>query len=138
MSANVYKPRGPVVDSQTLAILAATLSTIPTPSAGAMECDVCLVFGTVGGSYGTPTIQCYTSLDGINFLTLGGAITPVVTTGEINSWSIWAPIGTNATVTTSAVSAAAALAFGLLTMFTFACGSGYGTSAPATITMIFR
>jgi len=40
-------------------------------------------------------------------------------------------------VTTATVSSTAALGFGQLTKFTFAC-SAYGTSAPVTVSVIYR
>jgi hypothetical protein len=41
-------------------------------------------------------------------------------------------------LTTSAASSTAALGFGQLTKFTFACSGGYGTSAPVTVSVIYR
>jgi hypothetical protein len=135
-AANVRAPVGFVVDSPTITIAGATANTTSTPTTHAHEAQIQWAFGTVSGTYSTCTVQAKTTYDGTNYLTLGSAASVTVTTGTINAWTIIAQLGTTS-VTTSAVSSTAALGFGQATMFTFACSS-YGTSAPVTITVIYR
>jgi hypothetical protein len=121
----------------TIAGAPATSATQSTP--GVSQAHIEFNFGTVAGSYGTCTVQAKTSYDGVNFLNLGTAASVTATTGTLNAWDICAQAANSGTlaVTVGAVSAAAALGFGQLTEYTFACSS-YGTSAPATIRAIYR
>jgi hypothetical protein len=128
---------GVIVAAPTITIAGATVDTDASPSTGATAAHVQWKFGTVAGSYTTCTAQAKTSYDGTNFLTLGTAVTVTATTGTMNAWTILAQ-GPTTSVTTSAVSATAALGFGQLTKFTFACSGGYGTSAPVTVTAIYQ
>ena len=90
-------------------------------------------FGDLHGLYGAGENQ----LRRRNFLNLGSAAAVTVTTNAVNAWDIYqqAPVTTG--VTTTAVSSTAAAGFGQLTEYTFAC-SAYGTSAPVTITGIYK
>ena len=128
---------GYVLDNPSLTIAGATVTTTPTPTTGATTAHLAWVFGTISGSYTTCTVQTKTSFDGANWLNLGSAATVTVTANAVNAWDIYqqAPVTTG--VTTSAVSNSVALGFGQLTKFTFAC-TGYGTSAPVTITAIYK
>lgn len=135
--ANVQpRPTGVVVDTPTISIAGAAATTTSTPTTTAHEAQVQWTFGSVVGSYGTCTVQANTSYDGVNYLTLGGAVSVTATTGAVNAWTIIEQLGTTS-VTTSSVSATAALGFGQATKFTFAC-STYGTSAPVTVSVIYR
>jgi hypothetical protein len=91
----------------------------------------------VTGNYTTCTAQAKTSYGGSTWLTLGSAVSLTVTTGAVNAWTILEEVGTGS-VTTSAVSSTAALGFGQATKFTFACSGGYGTSAPVTVSVIYK
>jgi hypothetical protein len=82
-------------------------------------------------------VQAKTSYDGVNYLTLGSAVPVTVSTNAVNAWTIIEELGTDS-VTSSAVSSTAALGFGQLTMYTFACSGGYGASAPVTVSVIYR
>lgn len=126
-----------VTDTPAITITTTTADTTATPTTGAHEAQVAWVFGTVVGTYTTCTGQMKTSYDGTNYLTLGTAVTITATTGTTNVWTVLAQAPTT-TVTTSAVSATAALGFGQLTKVTFACSGAYGTSAPVAITTIYR
>ncbi len=130
-------PYGVVTDSPSITIAGATADTTATPTTMAREAQVQWTFGTVAGSYTTCNVQMKTSYDGTNYLTLGSAVTVTATTGTVNAFTILEQAPTT-TVTTSAVSAAAALGFGLLTKATFTCSGGYGTSAPVTVSVIYR
>ena len=109
----------------------------PTSTTGATTAHLTWVFGTVSGTYTGCTVQAKTSFDGVNFLNLGSAASVTVTTNAVNAWDIYqqAPVTTG--VTTTAVSSSAAAGFGQLSKYTFAC-SAYGTSAPVTITAIYK
>lgn len=124
------------VDTPAITIAGATADTTATPTTAAREAQILWTFGTVSGTYSTCTAQAKTSDDGTNYLTLGSAAAITVTSNTVNAWTVIEQLGTTS-VTTSAVSSTAALGFGQLTKFTFAC-SGYGTSAPVTITVIYR
>jgi hypothetical protein len=132
------RPTGFTVSSETVAVLAATIDSAAVPTTSTHEAMIQWKFGTVVGVYTTCTVQMYTTYDGTNYLSLGSAASVTVTTGTINAWSVINRLGIGTGVYTSAVSATDALGFGQLTKFTFACSGGYGTSAPATVTVIYR
>jgi hypothetical protein len=129
---------GVITSAPDITIAGATADTGPTPSTGATIAHVQWKFGTVAGSYTTCTVQAKTTFDGANYLTLGSAASVTATSTTLNAWTLMAqaPVGTG--VTTGAVSATAALGFGLLTKYTFACSGGYGTSAPVAVTTIYQ
>ena len=128
---------GYILDNPILTIAGASISTTPTSTSGASTAHVAWVFGTVAGAYTGCTVQARTSFDGINFLTLGSAASVTVSSNAVNAWDLYqqAPVSTG--VTTTTVSSTAAAGFGQLSEYTFAC-SGYGTSAPVTITAIYK
>lgn len=132
----ITRPPAVVLDRPTITIGGATADTTPTSTTVAAFATIHWKFGTVTGTYSTCTVQAKTAIDGVTYLNLGTAVTVTVTTGTNNTWTIIEQLGTTS-VTTSAVSATAALGFGQLTKFTFACSS-YGTSAPVTVTTIYR
>ena len=137
-AANVQpRAQGVIVDNPTITITTATADTTATPTTSAHEAQVFWSFGTVAGTYSTCTVQAKTSYDGSTWLTLGTAVTVTVTSSTNNAWTLIEQIGTTS-VTSSAVSSTAALGFGQLTKFTFGCSGTYGTSAPVTITAIYR
>jgi hypothetical protein len=130
-----------VVDNPTITIAGATATTSASPSIGSHEAHVQWTFGTVAGSYTTCTVQAKTTYDGSTWLTLGSAESITVTSSTVNAWDIYqvSPSTSAApTMVLDTVSASAALAFGQLTQFVFACSGAYGTSAPVTITAIYR
>jgi hypothetical protein len=127
----VTPARGAVVSSPTITITTTAADTTATPTSNAHEAQISWVFGTVVGSYTTCTVQAKTSFDGSNYLTLGSAATVTATTGTVNAWTILAQ-GPTTSVTTSSVSSTAALGFGQLSKFSFACSGAYGTSAPVS------
>ena len=126
-----------ILDNPVLTIAGATTTTNPTSTAGATTTHLTWVFGTVSGTYTGCTVQAKTSFDGINWLNLGSAASLTVTSNAVNAWDIYqqAPVTTG--VTTTTVSSTAAAGFGQLSEYTFAC-TGYGTSAPVTITAIYK
>ena len=126
-----------ILDNPGLSIAGATTTTSPTSTAGSTTVHLAWVFGTVAGTYTSCTVQAKTSFDGANWLNLGTAAAVTVTSNAINAWDIYqqAPVSTG--VTTTAVSSTAAAGFGQLTKYTFTC-SGYGSSAPVTITAIYK
>jgi hypothetical protein len=126
-----------ITDTPTITITTATADSAATPTTGAHQAHIQWKFGTVSGTYNTCTVQAYTSYDGTNYLTLGSAVSVTATTGTLNAWTILDQVGTTS-VTTSSASSTAALGFGQLTKFTFACSGSYGTSAPVTISTIYR
>jgi len=128
---------GALIDSPTITITTATADTTESTSTGANAAHVQWKFGTVSGTYTTCTVQAKTTYDGTNYLTLGGAASVTATTGTLNAWTLIAQQGTT-TVTTSAVSSTAALGFGRMTKYTFACSGAYGTAAPVTINAIYQ
>lgn len=128
---------GTLIDNPSITIAGATATTGVTPTTGAHRADVEWRFGAVGGSYGTCTVQAKTSLDGTSFENLGTAVSVTATSNAVNEWSIIEQLGTTS-VTSSTVSSTAALGFGRLTEYTFACGAGYGTSAPVAIWVIYK
>ncbi len=131
------RPVGVVTSSEALTVAGVTIDSSPVPSTNAREMQIQWTFGTVAGTYTTCTAQAKTTYDGSNYLTLGSAAALIVTSGAVNAWTIIEQLGTTS-VTTSAVSAAAALGFGQATKFTLACSGAYGTSAPVTISVIYR
>jgi hypothetical protein len=117
----------------SITITTATADTSAENSLGAAEVNVQFKFGTVAGSYTGCTVQTKTSYDGgTNYLTLGSAVAITVTSTTLNAWTITSKAGSSETA-----SSTVALGFGQVTKFTFAC-SGYGTSAPVTVSAIFR
>lgn len=136
-SASTTASYAAIVDSPAITITTATADTDPTPTTGAGVAHVQWKFGTVAGSFTTCTVQAKTTFDGTNYLTLGTAVTVTATTGTLNAWTLIAQGGTTS-VTTSAASSSAALGFGVLTKYTFACSGGYGTSAPVAIVAVYR
>ena len=131
------RPTGVVTDTPTVTIGGAAATTTSTPTTTAHEAQIQWTFGTVTGTYTTCTAQAETSYDGATWLTLGSAVSLTVTTGAVNAWTILEEVGTGP-VTASAVSSTAAMGFGQATKFTFACSGGYGTSAPVTVSVIYR
>ncbi len=129
---------GVVVDRPTITITTATADTTATPSTSAREAHIQWKFGTVVGTYTTCTVQAKTSYDGgTTYLTFGSAVSVTVTSTTVNAWSLIGQTGTTS-VSTTAVSASAALGLGQLTKYTFACSAAYGTSAPVTVSVIYR
>ncbi|MGA2475196.1 MAG: hypothetical protein ABSF73_01105 [Terriglobia bacterium] len=131
------QPTGVVRDTPAITVASATADTASTPTTTAHEAQIQWTFGTVTGNYTTCTAQAKTSYGGSTWLTLGSAVSLTVTTGAVNAWTILEEVGTGS-VTTSAVSSTAALGFGQATKFTFACSGGYGTSAPVTVSVIYK
>jgi hypothetical protein len=137
MTANVQaRPTGVVVDTPAITLGSGPATTTATPSSGAREAQVQWNFGTVSGSYSNCTVQANTSYDGVNYLALGAPAGVMVSSNTLNAWNVAEQLGTTG-VSTASVSAGAALGFGLLTEFTFSCSS-YGTSAPVTVSVIYR
>jgi hypothetical protein len=127
-----------VVDSPSITIAGATATTTATPSTGAHEAHIQWIFQTVSGSYGTCTAQMKTSYDGgTTWLTLGSAQSITVTSNTVNAWDIYQQAPSTSAVTNTSTSATAATGFGQQTEITFSCSS-YGTSAPVTITAIYK
>jgi len=131
------RPTGVVTDTPAITIAGATADTTSTPTTTAHEAQIQWTFGTVTGTYTSCTAQAKTTYDGSTWLTLGSAAGLTVTTGTVNAWTILEQAPTTS-VTTSSVSSTAALGFGQLTKFTFACSGSYGTSAPLTVSVIYR
>jgi hypothetical protein len=125
-----------IVDTPAITIAGAAASSTATPTTSAHEAQILWNFGTVSGTYSSCTVQAKTSYDGVNFLTLGSAVSITVTSNTLNAWTIIEQLGTTS-VTSSAVSSTAALGFGQLTEFSFSCSS-YGTSAPVAVSVIYR
>ena len=130
------RPVGVVTDTPAITITTAAATSSATPTTSTHEAQIQWAFGTVSGTYSSCTVQAKTSYDGTNYLTLGSAATVTATSGAVNAWTIIEELGANS-VTTSAVSSTTALGFGQLTEFTFSCSS-YGTSAPVSISVIYR
>jgi hypothetical protein len=136
-SAHRFPAFGYILDNPVLTIAGATTTTNPTSTTGATTAHLTWVFGTVSGTYSSCTVQAKTSFDGVNWLNLGSAAAVTVTSNAVNAWDIYqqAPVTTG--VTTTSVSSSAAAGFGQLSKYTLAC-SAYGTSAPVTITGIYK
>ena len=136
-SANVQpRPVGVVIDTPSITIAGAAASTSATPTTGAREAQIQWAFGTVSGTYSNCAVQAKTSYDGTNYLTLGSAAPVTVSSGAVNAWTLIEELGTGSVIT-SAVSSTAALGFGQVTEFAFACSS-YGTAAPVAVNVIYR
>jgi len=136
--ANVQpRPVGVITDTPAITIAGAAATTSATPTSSAREAQVQWAFGTVTGTYTSCTVQAKTSYDGTNYLTLGSAVSVSVASNALNAWTIIEERGTTS-VTTSTASSTAALGFGQLTEFSFACSGAYGTSAPVTVSVIYR
>jgi hypothetical protein len=136
-SSHRFPAFGYILDNPLLTIAGASISTNPTSTTGATTAHLTWVFGTVSGTYSGCTVQAKTSFDGVNWLNLGSAAALTVTTNAVNAWDIYqqAPVTTG--VTTTTVSSSAAAGFGQWSEYAFACSS-YGSSAPVTITGIYR
>jgi hypothetical protein len=128
---------GYILDNPTISIAGATATTSAASTTGVTTAHIAWVLGTVSGTYTTCTVQAKTTLDGVNWLTLGSAASVTATSGAVNAWDIYQQAPATSGVTTTTVSSSAAAGFGLLTKYTFAC-SAYGTSAPVTISVIYR
>ena len=142
VNADPYNARhfpaiGYTLDNPIITIAGATITSTPTGTTGAATAHVTWVFGTVLGTYTGCTVQAKTSFDGANFLNLGSAAALTVTSNTVNAWDIYQQAPVTSGVTITAVSNSAAAGFGQLSEYTFAC-SAYGTSAPVTITAIYR
>jgi hypothetical protein len=136
-SSHRFPAFGYILDNPILTIAGATTTTNPTSTTGATTVHVTWVFGTVSGTYTGCTVQAKTSFDGANWLTLGSAAAVTVTSNAVNAWDIYQQAPVTSGVTITAVSNSAAAGFGQLSEYTFAC-SAYGTSAPVTITAIYK
>jgi hypothetical protein len=136
-SSHRFPEFGYILDHPVLTIASSTATTQPTSTTGVTTAHVTWVFGTVAGTYSSCTVQAKTSYDGANFLNLGSAATVTVASNAVNAWDIYqqAPVATG--VTTTSASSSAAAGFGQYVEYTFAC-SAYGTSAPVTITAIYK
>ncbi len=132
-----FPPFGYILDNPAVSLGGATATTGATATSGATTAHVSWVFGTVSGTYSTCTVQAKTSYDGTNYLNLGSAASVTVTTGAINTWDIYQQASVTTGVTTTAPSSTAAVGFGQLTKYTFACSGTYGTTAPTTVTVIY-
>jgi len=131
------RPVGVVTDTPAITIAGASADTAATPTTSAHEAQIQWSFGTVTGSYSTCTVQARTSYDGTSYLTLGAPASVTVASNAVNAWTVIEQLGTTS-VTTSSISSTAALGFGKLTKYTFACSGGYGTSAPVAVSVIYR
>ena len=136
-SSHRFPAFGYILDNPILTIAGATTTTNPTSTTGATTVHVTWVFGTVSGTYTGCTVQAKTSFDGANWLTLGSAEAVTVTSNAVNAWDIYQQAPVTSGVTITAVSNSAAAGFGQLSEYTFAC-SAYGTSAPVSISVIYR
>lgn len=136
-SAHRFPVFGYILDNPMLSITNSSITSAPTPTTGASTAHLTWVFGTVTGTYGGCTVQAKTSFDGVNFLNLGAAAALTVAVNAVNAWDIYqqAPVTTG--VTTTTVSSSAAAGFGQWSEYQFNCTS-YGTSAPVTITAIYK
>lgn len=133
----VMAPYETITGHPAVTIATAQVDTATIQSTFAHEAQVQFVFGTVTGTYTTCTAQAKTTYDGTTWLTLGTAATLTITSNTVNAWTLIEQLGTTS-VTTSAVSATAALGFGQLLKFTINCSGAFGTSAPATVSVILR
>jgi hypothetical protein len=142
VSADAYSSHrlpvfGYILDNPVLTIAGAGITTNPSSVTGSSTAHVTWVFGTVSGTYTGCTVQAKTSYDGTNWLNLGSAASVTVSTNTVNAWDIYQQAPTTSGVTTTSVSGSTAPGFGQLNEYTFAC-SAYGTSAPVTITAIYK
>ena len=138
---------GAVIETPTITITTATADTTAGPTTGATDAHIYWKFATVAGTYTTCTVQALTSYDGgANYVNLGGASALTVTTGTLNAWAIYELPLTGAVafpadttgVAVTPVSTNTGTGFGQLTKYTFACSGAYGTSAPVTVTVVYR
>ncbi len=136
-SSRHFPPIGYILDNPFLTIAGAAITTNPTSITGVSTAHVTWVFGTVAGTYSTCTVQAKTSYDGANWLNLGGAAAVTVSSTAVNAWDLYQQAPASSGVTTTAVSSTAAPGFGQLIEYTFACSS-YGSSAPVSITAIYK
>jgi hypothetical protein len=136
-SAHRFPVFGYILDKPVLGIAGATATTNPTSTTGATTAHLTWVFGTVSGSYTGCTVQAKTSYDGLNWLSLGSAASVTVSSNSVNAWDIYQQVPVTSGVTTTTVSNSTAAGFGQLSEYTFAC-STYGSSAPVTITAIYK
>jgi hypothetical protein len=136
-SSHRFPAFGYILDNPLLTISSASISTNPTSTTGATTAHVTWVFGAVSGTYGGCTVQAKSSFDGVNFLNLGSAAALTVTANAVNAWDIYQQAPGTSGVTTTPVSSSAVAGFGQWSEYTFAC-SAYGTSAPVTITVIYK
>jgi hypothetical protein len=120
-----------VTDKPVIAITKAEAYSATSNTTGMHEANVQVVFGTIAGTYTGCSMQAYTTVDGLNYLTFGSAQSLTVTTGAINTWTLVE------TAPSTAVSSTAAAGFGVYTKYKFSCSSAYGTNAPATINVIY-
>lgn len=127
-----------IADSAAFTVGTATIDTPATPTTGSTSAQAYIAFDTVAGSFTTCTMQAKTSIDGTNYLTLGGAANVTITSTTKTYWAVLAQAPSTSAVTTSTPSTSAALGFGALTKFTIACSGGYGTSAPGTLTVVYK
>lgn len=128
---------GYILDNPTVTIAGAGVTTSVTSVSGVASAQLSWSFGTVGGSYSGCTVQANTSVDGVNWYTLGSAVSVSVSTNAVNAWTILAQGPTSSGVTTTTPSGSAATGFGEQISYTLAC-SGYGTRAPVTIKAIYK
>jgi len=131
-----YTPVTYIFDNPAITITTATATSAATPTTTAHEAHISWVFGTVSGSFGTCTVQLKTTIDGTNYYTLGSAASVTATTSTKNVWDVLAQAPTT-TVTTGTPGSSVLLGFGVLTTQVFACSS-YGTSAPVTISVLYK
>jgi len=136
-SSHRFPAFGYILDNPILTIAGASISTSPTSTTGAVAAHLTWVFGAVSGTYTGCTVQAKTSFDGVNWLNLGSAAAVTVTPNAVNAWDIYQQAPVASGVTTTTVSNSAAAGFGQWSEYAFAC-SAYGTSAPVTITGIYK
>jgi hypothetical protein len=130
-------PFGFITGNPTIAITTGSATSAYQATTGATAAHIQWVFGTVSGTYSTCTVQAKTSFDGVNWLTLGSAAAVTVSSNGINAWDVYQQAPSTSGVTTTTPSSSAAVGFGAWTEYTFAC-SAYGTSAPVTISAIYK
>jgi len=136
-SSHRFPAFGYILDNPNLTIAGAAISTNPTSTTGSTTAHLAWVFGAVSGTYTGCTVQAKTSFDGVNWLNLGSAAAVTVAANAVNAWDIYQQAPATSGVTITTVSNSAAVGFGQLSEYTFAC-SAYGTSAPVAITGIYR
>jgi len=136
-SGPLLQPFASVVDTQTITVAGATITSNPITVPYVKSAHISWTFGAVVGSYTGCTVQAKTAYDGINFTTLGSAVSITVAGNTIEEWDIYEQMGSSSGVTTTTPSTSAALSFGQVTEFVLAC-SGYGTSAAVTQNVIYR
>jgi len=129
--ADTRTPPMIVMDKPTITIAGASTYSTTSVTTGVHEANVQFKFNTVAGTYTGCTVQAYTTIDGINYLTFGSAQAVTVTTGTINTWTLVE------TAPSSSVSSTAAAGFGVYTKYKFSCAAAYGTSANTSISVIY-